>query len=271
MPLPASIQTPSRSPSRRDAGCRVRSTGGVGVRRAALVALLAAAGLALPAAAAEFSVSPIRAELKPGTLSETITVTNDSTARLRVSIKLMEWTQDAEGKDVYKESNDLVYFPRQMEIEPQAKRLVRIGARTPAGPVERTYRLFIEEEAEASPDQNRGQVAFVFRFAVPVFLPPALPKPQPEVGEPTLAQRKLTLPIRNAGNQHFRLSRVVVSDGATFTRELPGWYSLANSRRIYSADIPPDICRAGKALTVTVEGEGVRVDRKIDVDPKGCQ
>ena len=65
--------------------------------------------------------------------------------RLRVLVKLVEWTQDASGKDVYADSADLVYFPRQMEIEPGAKRLVRVGAKAPAQGAERAYRLFIEE------------------------------------------------------------------------------------------------------------------------------
>ncbi len=239
-----------------------------GAAAAAFATLLAAAS---PCAAGDFSVTPIRAELKPGALNETITVTNHANARLRVSVKLMEWTQDEAGNDVYKDSTDLIYFPRQLELEPEGKRLVRIGARTPAGVTERTYRLFIEEEPDPSTADRGAQVTFLFRFGVPVFLPPANPQAAPDVQAPTLAAGKVLLPVRNPGNQHFRLNKVVVSDGGAFSHELPGWYSLAGTQRTYTAPIPPEVCLKARTFTVLAEGEGIRVERTLNVDPAACR
>lgn len=234
---------------------------------ASTVALLAAHSFA---SGAEFSVTPIRAELKAGALTETITVTNHSQASLRLSVKLMEWTQGPAGDDVYTESSDLVYFPRQLDIEPDGKRLIRVGAKAPASGSERTYRLFIEEQPEAAADQTRAQVAFYFRFAVPVFLTPAAPKPAPEVMQPVLSGGKAAIQVRNEGNQHVRLNKVVFSTDAGFTQEVAGWYSLARSSRSYSADIPRDTCRKSKVLNVVLEGEGLRFDRTLNVDPAAC-
>jgi fimbrial chaperone protein len=239
--------------------------------RSVLSALLALpCAFALPAGATEFSVSPIRVELKPGVMSETITVTNHADTKLRVSMKLTEWTQDAEGKDVYKDSSDLIWFPRQMELEPNGRRLVRLGARTPAGVVERTYRLWVEEEPPPGAPSTQAQVAFYFRFGVPVFLVPAVAKPQAEFGEPRLAQGRLAVPVKNTGNQSFRLQKITVSDEAGFSREIAGWYSLAGTERTYTAEIPRDVCRRAKLLTVVIEGEGIRSDRKLHVDPASC-
>jgi fimbrial chaperone protein len=236
----------------------------------ALAAILAGAA-PQPAAATEFSVSPIRVELKPGAMSETITVTNYADAKLRLSMKLVEWTQDAAGNDVYKESSDLVYFPRQMDMEPNAKRLIRLGAKVPSTAVERTYRLWVEEEPDAAAGTARAQVSFFFKFGVPVFLPPPGAKARPEVMEPTLAKGRLAIVVKNPGNKHFRLTRLTISDEAGFQKEVGGWYSLAGSERTYAADIPPDVCRKAKAFTVLVEGEeGLRLDRKLHVDPAGC-
>lgn len=241
-------------------------------RRGCVAAVLAAAALAIhpPAAASEFSVTPIRAELKPGAMNETITVTNDSAARLRVTVKLMAWTQDAAGKDVYQESSDLIYFPRQMDVEPGAKRLVRVGAKTPAATAERAYRLFIEEVPEPAQASASAAVTFYFRFGVPIFLPPAVPRPLPEVLEPTLEKGKLSLVVRNAGNQSFRLNKLTVTDGAGYSQEIAGWYSLAGTSRAYLADVPPETCRKATALAVKVEGDGISVDRKLQVDPANC-
>lgn len=223
-----------------------------------------------PTAASEFSVTPIRAELKPGAMSETITVTNDSSTRLRVTVKLVEWTQDAAGKDVYQESSDLVYFPRQMDVDPGAKRLVRVGAKTPATAAERAYRLFIEEVPEPSLATGPVAVTFYFRFGVPVFLPPAVPKPLPEALEPTLEKGKLSLVVRNAGNQNFRVNKLIITDGADYKQEIAGWYSLAGTSRSYMADIPLEACRKATTLSVKVEGEGITIDRKLQVDPANC-
>jgi fimbrial chaperone protein len=240
--------------------------------RSCIAAMLAATALAIqpPAAASEFSVTPIRAELKPGAMSETITVTNDSATRLRVTVKLMEWTQDAAGKDVYQESGDLVYFPRQMDVEPGAKRLVRVGAKTPAATAERAYRLFIEEVPEPSQATGPVAVTFYFRFGVPIFLPPAVPKPLPEALEPTLEKGRLSLVVRNAGNQNFRLNKLVVTDGAGYAQEIAGWYSLAGTSRTYVADIPREACRKASALSIKVEGEAISLERKLQVDPANC-
>jgi fimbrial chaperone protein len=241
-------------------------------RHAARVAgLLLAACAVAPASASDFSVSPVRVELRQGALSETITVMNHAATRLRVSVKLMEWTQDEQGNDVYKDSGDIVYFPRQLEVEADGRRLVRVGAKGPAGPTERTYRLFIEEQPEPAPEGRNAQIAVYFRFGVPIFLPPAAPRVDADIGQPTLDKGKLSLPVRNGGNQHFRLVKLVVDDGAGYQQEVTGWYSLAGSQKTYTMDIPRDACRRAKTLNVTVEGEGVRADRKLDVDPARCQ
>jgi fimbrial chaperone protein len=246
-------------------------TTALSLRALRAAACLCALAFALAGArAGEFAVSPIRVDLKPGAMSETITITNDASTRLRVSMKLMEWTQDENGQDVYRESSDLVYFPRQMDVEPNARRLVRIGARSPAAVTERTYRLFIEEDPEPAGAAARAQVAVFFRFGVPVFLPPAVGKPQPEVQEPTLAQGRFSVRVRNTGNQHFRLTRVTISDGAGYAQELTGWYSLAGTERTYAADIPREVCRKARALRVLLEGENLRFERSLNVEPAQC-
>lgn len=234
------------------------------------VALTCLSGVYCSAGATDFSVSPIRAELKPGAMSETITISNESTARLRVTVKLMEWTQDASGKDLYSDSGDLVYFPRQMDVAPGAKRLVRVGAKTPASSAERAYRLFIEEVPDATPSGVPAAVTFYFRFGVPIFLPPPLPRAQPDVMEPVLEKGKLSLIVRNTGNQHFRLNKLTVTGGAGYTQEIAGWYSLPGTSRTYAADIPAEACRSAGALAIKLEGEGISIDRRLDVDPARC-
>ena len=241
------------------------------LRLATAAGTLAFAGaLCAPARAAEVFVSPVRAELRGATLSETITVTNRGSSRIRVGVKLMEWTQDAQGNDVYKDTGDLVYFPRQLDLDPEGKRQIRVGATAPAGATERTYRLFIEELPDPSATPAPAQVMVYFRMGVPVFLPPSQARPQPEIGEPALEHGKLLIPVKNTGNEHFRLVRLKVEDGAGFSQEIPGWYSLAGAQKTYSLELPRDVCRKAKTLSIAIEGEGIRADRKLHVDPARC-
>ena len=242
------------------------------LRRAAACRMLALAACALPLSsnAASFSVSPIRADLKPGVLSETITVTNDSPTRLRVLVKLAAWTQDESGKDVYTDSADLVYFPRQMEIEPGAKRLVRVGAKAPAQGAERAYRLFIEEVPSPTA-AGPTAVSFYFRFGVPVFVTPGGAAAKPEIAQPRLAQGKLSLAVNNPGTQHFRAARVNFTDNAGWSRDVNGWYSLPGTARTYQVEVPPDVCRRARKFSVTLEAEDdVKYERSLDVDPAAC-
>lgn len=235
-------------------------------------ALAVAGGLCIPVAslAGEFAVSPIRAELKPGALTETLTVTNYSDMPLRVSAKLMEWSQDAAGADVYKDSGELVYFPRQLDIPAQGRRLIRLGAKAVGPNTERTYRLFIEEEPGAG-SLAGAQVSFYFRFGVPVFVPPSGGRAEPQVSGIELVPGKVHVRVRNTGNQHFRLVRVALASEGGYAKEASGWYSLAGSTRTYSFDLPmADCLKAGK-LRFTAEGEDVRLEQAVDVGPAACR
>jgi fimbrial chaperone protein len=236
------------------------------------LALSIAGALATAALAqgSEIYISPVRADLRAGALSETISITNRGATPLRVAVKLMEWTQDAQGQDVLRDSSELVYFPRQMEIEPQGKRLVRVGAKSAPAGVERAFRLYIEEQPEPAAQAAPAKVSVYFRFGVPVFLLPSNARPEAEIGEPTLDKGRLSLQVKNEGNQHIRIQKVRVDDGAGFTREAAGWYTLAGTQRTYTFEIPREVCRQAKVLSVGVEGEGVRADRKLNVDPARC-
>lgn len=222
--------------------------------------------------ATEFAVSPIRVEFVPGMMSETIAVSNDAKTRLRVKVRLTEWTQDAQGKDVYTDSADLIWFPRVMDIDPGARRLVRVGVKTPAGQTERAYRLYIDEEPDPSAAGGRAQVAFNFSFGVPIFVVPPAARSVPVIGEPTLAKGKLSIEVRNSGNHFFRLSRVAVTSPAGYKQELAGWYSLAGTARTYTVDIAADACRKAGVLEIRLEGETPDIDltRRLNVDPANC-
>ncbi|MGE5662945.1 MAG: molecular chaperone, partial [Deltaproteobacteria bacterium] len=62
-------------------------------------------------------MSPIRLDLGRDAKTGVVTVMNDGEEKLQLQISAPEWTQDAEGKDVYAESADLVYYPKMMAVD----------------------------------------------------------------------------------------------------------------------------------------------------------
>src|SRR5208283_2977550 len=121
-----------------------------------------------------FGISPIRLDLDRQSKTDSITISNDEAERkLDMQAKLFEWTQNEKGEDVYVESNDLVFFPRIFSIDPQDKRVMRVGLKVPATATEKAYRLFIEElPPPRDPEKTGTQVLFVLRFGVPIFIRP---------------------------------------------------------------------------------------------------
>src|SRR3989304_2329994 len=169
------------------------------------------------ARAGEWRVTPIRLVFDRGAKSGVVTVSNEGDEKIELQMSASVWTQDAEGKDRYAETNDLVFFPKIMTIESKQERILRAGIRIPATKREKTYRLFIEE----IPGPRKGKGGNVFlaiRFGLPVFV-----RGRSVGGEPV------------------------------FSRELSGWYLLAEASRRYSTEVPREVCPDLARITLNVK------------------
>lgn len=237
------------------------------LRRAAVSLLFTSAAVQ----AADFAVTPIRVDLAPGARSALVTVTNDDTRPLRMQLRLTEWTQDVDGKDVFTESEDLIYFPKLFSVDPKDKRLVRIGVRSPAGPAERTYRLFLDELPDQNAPAAQSAITFSVRFALPIFLIPAAPSARAEIESLSVERGVVRVKVRNLGNQHFRIESVQVKSGDAFSQEIAGWYLLAGASRMHVVEIPLAVCRDLRRLDVRIKADKVVLERAVDVQPASCQ
>lgn len=247
-------------------------TGTIAWPRRVRCACCALALLTLPALAGNFGVSPISLDLDRNAKSGAITVTNDDTEPLRVQIRLFEWTQNASGKDEYRKSEDLIYFPKLMVLETNQQKLVRVGLRTPAGAQEKTYRLFVEElPAPLAPGAPPGaRVAMKVRFGVPIFLKPAAPEARGEIQAIDMAKGTLRVSVRNTGNAHFVISAIAVSGGGSYAKEVAGWYLLPGTLRDYVIPVPPEACRKLGRIDVTARTEHFELKTALDVTASMC-
>lgn len=239
----------------------------------------AALAVALPAAAGEFVINPLRVSLDRTTRASEVVVRNDDKTVLRMQVQAMSWTQNAQGVDQYEPADTLLYFPRTMEIPPGESRIVRVGVR--AAPVTRedAYRLFLEElpPASAAGEQAQGTSLRIFlRVGVAVFVGPAHPERKGEITRLAVTGRQVEWAVANSGNVHIRADEVelagIARDGSRlFAHTFPERYFLAGVTRTLRFDIAPEFCTRLVTIEATVAAERMDLKRKLDVDPGACK
>ncbi len=226
----------------------------------------------------QWRVAPARVFLDRDAKSTVLTVVNEGDDAILLQGKAMEWSQDSDGKDVYKETKDLIFFPRILTIEKGKQKIIRAGIKTPATSTEKTYRLFIEEIPQPKKNTSDStQLTVTVRFGVPVFVKPLKVEQAGEVASASLVKGDLRAVIKNTGNNHFRISEISIkgtdaSGKETFATKLNGWYLLAGASRVYSTHIPVEKCSKTAQFSITVSTDrDLTMSRLVNVDTSQCQ
>lgn len=242
-----------------------------------LATALLGCALFAPPAGAEFVVSPVRLDLGPTSRSGAIRVRNDGKDKIGFQLEAMEWRQGADGKDQYLPTQELVFFPKIMSVEPGDEGVIRVGAKTPLVQTEKTYRLFIQElPATAKQAENpTTRVNFLIRFGAPVFVGPVQPQDSLKLEHLTMAKGAVSLSARNAGNRHQIIQGIDLkgTDAAgkeLYALTLTDRYLLAGTLKAFSAEIPAARCALLTTLSVEVKTDKLSTVRKLDVTPGMC-
>ena len=204
----------------------------------------------VPAVAGRFSVAPIRVDFTAGTRIGAVTVTSEDDHPLVFRNTPSLWTQNAEGADVYTPSSDLVVTPPLLRVEAGVPRIVRIGTLREPGDVERSYRVFLEEQAPANPEGAGATIAVVIKFGVPVFV---APRSERVAGSAEIVERKrgrISMQVKNTGNVHFNVE-AITANGVP-VKDVSSWYLLPGTARRYDLAIPQEAC-TGPALDLRVQ------------------
>ncbi len=241
-----------------------------------LAGLLLAA--TLPAGAASFAVTPIQLYLGPGATSALLTVENKSTETLRFQVSANAWNQSPKGEIELAPTGDVIFFPSLLTIDPGKERKIRVGVSRPAGDVEETYRIFVEELPAAekpAASGNRSEVKVLTRMGIPIFVRPKTVRRGGAVESPKLEGGELAFRVRNTGSVAFTLHSVRVSgtgaDGnTTFEKQAEGWYVLAGGVREYVLSVPPAACAGTKTIVVEARTEQETLRATLGVSPESC-
>jgi fimbrial chaperone protein len=243
---------------------------------ASIALLLLAATVASPVAAADFTVNPIQIFLSTQNPSAILTVQNTSTEPLRFQLNAFGWAQDDAGQMVLTPTTEVIFFPRLLSLVPGEQRIVRIGASVPPGPVERTYRIFVEELPPAfTQSAPAGQVRVLARMGIPIFIEPRIGRAELRLAPPTIATGRVVFELRNAGTRHaipqeIRVRGLGPAGDALWAREPDSWYILAGDRRVYEVPLSREDCARTKTIAIEVKaGEQVLAER-LDVAAAAC-
>jgi fimbrial chaperone protein len=228
--------------------------------------------------AAEFVISPLRVTLSRAVKSTQIEVRNEDTRPLRVQLQAMAWSQDAQGKDRYAETDALLYFPKAMEVPPGGSRIVRLAAKAPPARLEEAYRLFIAELP--APGDVRGggsaSVRVLLRVGVAVFVEPVAPQAAGDIASLALRGGVAEVIVTNTGNIHFAAERLAIvgldRDGKPlFEAPVRDRYFLAGTTKQLRAQIPPGHCGQLADLEAVVIGSRINLKRRLHVPRADCR
>ncbi|QLG89476.1 molecular chaperone [Chitinibacter bivalviorum] len=221
--------------------------------------------------AGQFAVSPIRVEFAAKDKSQAITVSNNGDTPLRIALELKRWTQDASGKEIYTNAPDeLVYFPRQFEIAPKQKQIVRVGRKTAATDSEQAYRLYINEQPNTD-EGKEGQVAMVVSFGVPVFMRPASNQLKLESSPLIVDKGQLQFTLSNRGNVTQRLTQVRIGESGGEIKQFEQWYLHPGVSRAYQLKLPASACAAGKPQKISIETDLQAISSDLLIPAAACK
>jgi fimbrial chaperone protein len=202
--------------------------------------------------------------------SATFTVRNSDKRPIRFQLSLVEWTQDQQGNDIYTPSDDLIFFPRQFTVPVDDKLIARVGPKGSPSGVEKTYRLRVEELAEANPISKESAVYLTITFAVPIFVGTPDPAPLAAISALQLQGGKLTATVQNVGRSQFRIDSLELKGADGYSQSVGGWYLLAGSARKHELIVAPEVCRTQKRLTLNVKVGDKHFASDLAVDPSMC-
>jgi fimbrial chaperone protein len=232
--------------------------------------------------AANFSITPTSIELSGGVKSGAISVINSGEEKLNCQIDVKEWGQDADGKDVYTDAKDVVFFPKIMTVGPNEQRSIRIGIKGPRSMKEKTYRIFVEEipsQKKVPVEKSAGKITagltIAFRYAAPIFVKPVKQQESAIIEKTDMAKGVASVIIRNSGNIHIKLLSVNfrgkgIDGRELFSNEVAGWYILHDLSRRYEVTIPKAICKDITTIDVSAQAENITINGKLNVQRNMC-
>nr|WP_274708929.1 fimbria/pilus periplasmic chaperone [Variovorax sp. S12S4] len=120
------------------------------------------------ASASGLQVSPVTLTLQASQNAEGLWLSNTGDTVVHAQVRVYQWTQE-DGAEKLTPSRELLVSPPMVQLDASARQLIRvIRTGVPAGPVEGSYRVIIDELPVEMKEKKGLQL--VLRYSVPIFI-----------------------------------------------------------------------------------------------------
>ncbi|HYY51697.1 MAG TPA: fimbria/pilus periplasmic chaperone [Myxococcales bacterium] len=225
--------------------------------------------------ASGLNISPVQVRLSPEASKSLLTLRNEGPEDVRYQVSIMTWDEDARTGMKLGPTEDIIVFPTILELKIGETRSLRVGSMVPFGPIEKTYRVFLEELPAPEKPQARSTVRVLTRVGIPIFLAPVQTLEDHKLSALALLGSAAAVDVQNTGNVHLRVDSVRLEGFAQggeklFEKQAQGWYVLAGGHRRYELEVPKDACAKVRRLVVSVKTDKEQVLQEPLETPGGA-
>jgi len=225
--------------------------------------------------ASGLTVSPVSVDLGGKVTAMIVNLTNSADETKRYQLEMMSWGESATGQMQLSPTHDVVFFPQLLTLKAGEHRSIRVGITQPAGDVERTYRLFIQELPGMKQPGAQQKVQVLTRVGIPIFVVPQVAASKVEMSPLSVAGGRVTFDLTNRGNAHTRPAKIVftASDATgkpVFEKSWSGWYLLAGGQRDYTLQVPDADCKRATSFRAEALGDKLSLSKTIQATAASC-
>ena len=225
----------------------------------------------LEALTVNLSINPIRIFFEGAKKTDILTIKNESSVIGALQINAVEWTQDEKGENVYSPTQDILFFPKLLEITPGEEKIIRIGKKISRSEKEKTYRLFIEE----IPDNNKTEttsVKILMKVGVPIFITPIKTAASGVIEKVELNKGSLIVGVKNEGNiQSITIDGRDSGGKEIYAVERAGGYLLNGRSKEFVFKLPEDACHKMNTLNVHIDTDRLMMGKQIEIVEDMCK
>ncbi|EJL71742.1 P pilus assembly protein, chaperone PapD [Variovorax sp. CF313] len=170
--------------------------------------VLALAFVHAVASASGLQVSPVTLTLEATQNADGLWLSNTGDDVVHAQVRVYHWSQES-GTEKLTASRELLVSPPMVQLAPSERQLIRvIRTGVPAGTVESSYRVVIDELPVEMKEKKGLQL--VLRYSVPIFVAAAAAGAQPTAPQLTWSLRRegaqAVLEVANSGGMHAQLA-----------------------------------------------------------------
>jgi P pilus assembly chaperone PapD len=235
--------------------------------------ILAATGAAALPALPRWHISTNVLNIRSGDLAADFTIANDDRIGERFEISAASWSQNGGADRRRAAVDDVLIFPRLLELAPGESRRVRVGVLESGGDVESDYRVTVEQLFDPQP--RRPGLHFLLAYDVPLFVAPRHITIDARILAIAVRNGRAVVTIRNDGNVHVFMRRIDLRWRGSAQAFRRPFYVLPHSTMAFtlatracgsgtatvSADPESHVTHLRAPLVITCRSPGARASR----------